>query len=567
MSASPNKSNNKKSIKNLIKKIKTFRTMRKSKANKAQTTKHLFLALNRYIFVLAGAIMLYFLLLIILVLLERNAKGSTIHNLGQAIWYSLATFSTVGYGDFYPITPAGRIVASIFLVLGIGLLGFFVGFMVEFIARIRPIIILSMNAAKPWYIFSDKSPYSMIFAENLKKVRPDAMIIYAQTRDDEKTSQSISVSSSIEELLDRRGSLYDAHIMCMKENEMDNFLDSVSLSDIDVPIICLANFEPAHHAMNINFFSLTDSTARIFWQQYPIQKHDERIILIGFGNAGTVLLDRALELNVIDENQTIEYHVFGDAGEYCRNRKHLSNIVSVDRISPLTDSIIFHDDLWNTDENLLESADRIVLCNDSEQENITILHTIQKFFPIRGSLYIYNSNVRSVATPFGQTRDVLTPAFVLHNRLTDMALCRHELFRFYSGYENIPMWEDLNSLTKDMNYITTDHISIKVRMVLGEEAPCKPFDELEPEILRKASAVFNNADPEEKDRLRKIEHIRNLRYYELHNYTYGVVLDDDKRVNPLVKPYEMLEENEKVLTDTAWALLDELASHKEAKGR
>ena len=39
-------------------------------------------------------------------------------------------------GDFYPVTPSGRVIASVFLVLGIGLLGFFVGFMVEFFARI-----------------------------------------------------------------------------------------------------------------------------------------------------------------------------------------------------------------------------------------------------------------------------------------------------------------------------------------------------------------------------------------------------------------------------------------------
>ncbi|MBR1629483.1 MAG: hypothetical protein IJ679_09540, partial [Lachnospiraceae bacterium] len=469
---------------------------------------------------------------------------------------------------FYPVTPAGRMIASIFLVLGIGLLGFFVGFMAEFLARIRPIIVLSFNVEKPWYIFTDKSPYAIVFAENLKAVRPDAMIIYAENTDETKASKSISVNWTVKELLERRGSLYDAHVMCMKENEMENFLDSMALSDIDVPIICLASFTPVHHPMNINFFSITDCTARMFWQQFSVRKRTETIVLIGFGETGRVILDRALELNVFHEAQNIRYHIFGDAGEYCRNRKRLSDVVSLNKFTEDRDCVFFHENLWNSDEALLAEADRIILCSDTEKENISILHTIQKFFSISGEVYIYNSNVGSVATPFGQTRDVLTPAFVLHNTLSDMALCRHELYRFqFRGAGEIPMWEDLNSLVKDMNYAATDHITIKTWMLIGDEAPSKPFDEIESEILRKAGAAFMAADEQERKRLRQIEHNRCLRFYKLHNYQYGEFVDDEKRINPLVKPFEELSEAEWPLVDTGWMLLDELASHKEAKRR
>ncbi|MBQ7676826.1 MAG: ion transporter [Lachnospiraceae bacterium] len=553
-------------LKQFLKNRRVEKKIRTRKPDAGLVSKRLFSVFNRYLAILLGMICAYIALLLLLVHAEKHAPGATIHNIGEAIWYSLATFTTVGYGDLYPVTPAGRAIASIFLVLGIGLLGFFVGFMMEFIARIRPVIILSINTAKPWYIFTDRSPYAMIFAENLKAVRPDAMIIYAQTKEEQTTNKYICVPWTVEELLDRRGFLYDAHIMCMKENEMENFLDSVALADTTVPIICLANFTPAHHPMNISFFSLSDCTARIFWQQYPILKESEVILLIGFGNAGTVLLDRALQLNVFSDRQSIHYHIFGDSNEYRRNRKQLADVVSVNEESSDRDCVFFHKDLWNTDASLLARADRLILCADSEKENISILHTIQKFFAIKGELYIYNSNVRSVATPFGQTRDVLTPAFVLHNRLTDMALCRHELFRFMSGL-NILMWEDLNSLSKDMNYIATDHISVKVRMMLGDEAPCKPFDELEPEVLRKAAAAFRDSNEEERERLRRIEHERNLRYYRLHNFHYGETVDDEARINPMLLPYEKLDDQQKMLTETAWMLLDELASHKEARRR
>ncbi len=67
------------------------------------------------------------------------------------------------------------------------------------------------------------------------------------------------------------------------------------------------------------------------------------------------LLDRALELNIFSEDQHLTYHVFGDGDEYCRNRKRLQEIVSLNQVSDKKDSVIFHDDLWNSDEELSES--------------------------------------------------------------------------------------------------------------------------------------------------------------------------------------------------------------------
>ncbi len=555
-----------KSLKRRISARRTEWQLRKSRGEQPQYKRMFRLILNRYIATFLGLIAIYFVLLLLLIQFEKGAPGSNIHNLGQAIWYSLATFTTVGYGDLYPVTPAGRFVASIFLVVGIGLLGFLVGFMATFIAKIKPAVILSMNTLKPWYVFTGDSYYSQVFAENLLNVRPDAMIIFADTKKESDMEKSISVPWTVEEVLERRGSLYDAHIMCMKENEMENFLDATALSDIEAPIICLASFSPTYHAMNINFFSPTDSTARIFWQQYPINKPDEIIIMIGFDSAGKVLLDRALELNILYTNQNIKYHVFGDSKEYRSNRKLLSEIASINKIDDSRDSIVFHDDPWNSDEDLLSRADRIILCDDSEQENISILHKIQKFFVTHGNLYIYNSNVRGVATPFGQTRDVLTPAFVLHNTLSDMALCRHEYIRFTLGID-IPLWEKSTSLVKDMNYVAIDHISMKVRILLGADAPEKPFDEIPVDVLKKAEDAFSKATPEQLDDYRKIEHERSLRFYRLHNFRYSETLDDDNRTNPMIVSYEQLDDSKKALMDISWSLIGELATHKTARRR
>jgi voltage-gated potassium channel len=64
------------------------------------------------VLVLNGAIIVY--------LFERHAPHSNIHTLGDSVWWSFVTVTTVGYGDFYPVTPQGRITAC--LIMGIGLL-------------------------------------------------------------------------------------------------------------------------------------------------------------------------------------------------------------------------------------------------------------------------------------------------------------------------------------------------------------------------------------------------------------------------------------------------------------
>jgi voltage-gated potassium channel len=54
---------------------------------------------------------------------ERGAPGATITDLGDGLWWAVATMTTVGYGDVYPVTGVGRIVAVCLMAAGIALLG------------------------------------------------------------------------------------------------------------------------------------------------------------------------------------------------------------------------------------------------------------------------------------------------------------------------------------------------------------------------------------------------------------------------------------------------------------
>lgn len=52
---------------------------------------------------------------------ESKAQPDVFRNAFDALWWALATLTTVGYGDIYPITVLGKILSAIIAILGIGL--------------------------------------------------------------------------------------------------------------------------------------------------------------------------------------------------------------------------------------------------------------------------------------------------------------------------------------------------------------------------------------------------------------------------------------------------------------
>lgn len=54
---------------------------------------------------------------------ERGAPGASITSFGEAVWWTVTTMSTVGYGDLYPVTVLGRGVAVVLMLAGVAVLG------------------------------------------------------------------------------------------------------------------------------------------------------------------------------------------------------------------------------------------------------------------------------------------------------------------------------------------------------------------------------------------------------------------------------------------------------------
>jgi voltage-gated potassium channel len=70
---------------------------------------------------------------------EEHAAGANITTAGDALWWGYVTATTVGYGDYYPVTTGGRLAGLVMLTVGVGLFATFSGFLANaFLSPKRP---------------------------------------------------------------------------------------------------------------------------------------------------------------------------------------------------------------------------------------------------------------------------------------------------------------------------------------------------------------------------------------------------------------------------------------------
>lgn len=73
--------------------------------------------------VLVGAAVLMIIIMGAAVLdIERNAPGSNIHTPIDALWWGLVTVTTIGYGDKFPVTDEGRLIAGVLIIFGVAMI-------------------------------------------------------------------------------------------------------------------------------------------------------------------------------------------------------------------------------------------------------------------------------------------------------------------------------------------------------------------------------------------------------------------------------------------------------------
>jgi voltage-gated potassium channel len=81
--------------------------------------------LRRRVIIIAASCVVTFIYVMSLSVysVERNAPHANITSFGDAVWWACVTMATVGYGDYYPVTVPGRILAVLLMMGGVAIVG------------------------------------------------------------------------------------------------------------------------------------------------------------------------------------------------------------------------------------------------------------------------------------------------------------------------------------------------------------------------------------------------------------------------------------------------------------
>ena len=100
-------------------------------------TKAIFIAKEELIIFSAVTLMLLYLSAVGIYHFEHAAQPENFKSIFDSLWWAVATLTTVGYGDVYPITLGGRMFTFVILMLGLGVVAVPTGIIASALASVR----------------------------------------------------------------------------------------------------------------------------------------------------------------------------------------------------------------------------------------------------------------------------------------------------------------------------------------------------------------------------------------------------------------------------------------------
>ncbi|MCQ2386469.1 MAG: potassium channel family protein [Clostridia bacterium] len=262
----------------------------------------------------AGACLAVYILLILLLTAAESGAGGSIRNWTDAVWYSVVTMTTVGYGDLYPVSPAGRIIGFVFLLLSLGFLAFIISAAVSGLKeRWMPQLKLLRRKKRTWFVFSEKNGAAEILAEELTENHPGAIAVFCKTEGGTSDGK-ICVPFGIEALCGRKVFCSgERKLFFISEDASENRQEAQQLNSCG-QAYC---FSPETDGIpGVRFFDIAEACARTYWKRYPLEPGEGPVALIGDGRFARALADQAVCVNCMTPFASDSYFLHGDWSVY-----------------------------------------------------------------------------------------------------------------------------------------------------------------------------------------------------------------------------------------------------------
>ncbi|MBR0445038.1 MAG: hypothetical protein IJK14_06680 [Clostridia bacterium] len=499
------------------------------------------------------ALVIYVLILGLLVIAESRAPDATIHSIWDAVWYSLITLTTVGYGDLSPVTGLGRVLGMIFALCSLGILTAIIGVGLRliggmFIPRLR----LRLGRNRRWYAFSFESEDAAALAKSLVRNDPDCMLIFPEERQGHiEGGNVVRMDFDPPEMQKLRKGTEGLSVFCMGPDPWENYTEALTAAERGIVSYCMADLSAERLAPGMQLFSPREAMSRQYWKEHPLKQDENVVVLIGCGETGSALLERALMTNVFEPGRSIEYHVFSDSAGFAI--LHTEIVRALDGSIPGEDRLFFHSEEWTDAREVIGRADRIILSFDEDQENLSTLEKLRSWYCSPGSIHVRLSEAVPGVDSFGCRDDSITPEFVMKDEVNRRAVLLNDIYNESAAHPT--EWRDLTPFLRQANIAAADHLIVKARYLLNRE----DLTELSTEDCRRAYERFQELYDSEADVLQEMEHRRWMRFYQMYNWRYDPERNNALRHHPQIIPYDQLSESERKKDAYAWEMLGRLA--------
>ena len=494
----------------------------------------------------------YAALILLLTFAEQNAPGASIHSVGDALWYSLVTLTTVGYGDLFPVSPLGRAIGLLFVLLSAGLLAAALGIMGALIrGSLAPRFRAMRLRGKACFFFSDCGEAAQALARDLLSSDPNAAAVFCRAFHARPlpSRRALYVNENIQDALLSAPFSRGGEAAFLFSADMDqNAADARALLPRGIPLYCRGAEDASLPA--VRFLDDAVCCARAYWRDHPILPGEKDVVLIGGGKIAMALLDQAAVINCRTPLLFTRYHLFGDWAAWRRIHPALCRALAGDKEAE-KDALIFHTGPWEECPGLIERAQRVIICLDDPACCAREARMMERYFVRLGPVHFYAPQ-GGVPGGFGAAPQLFTRETVLQNSLDELARALHSRYCRENGADT--PWEALSPFLKASNRAAADHLAVKMRLLLPEADDPAPTRE----NLREAFRRWQEAA--DKTAFRQCEHDRWMRFHLLYNWRPSPEKSEERRTHPCLVPFERLSDADKIKDDAAWAQLQSTLS-------
>ena len=512
---------------------------------------------KQHIMAVISLLAAYFAMLALLVYAESFSDAASITSMKDALWYSVVTLTTVGYGDLSPVTALGKVIGSVFLLLSTSLLAMLVVLVMTF-GQVWVRFRLGFLQSAQWFVFSSLNDVTCALAQSIRAENPQAVLLFPKDDNKEltalmKKAGAMFVKGSVEDILALKKS-GDLNLFFMGTDGYANYSNALSFTGKGWHIYCQSDFTAGVQPSDLTVFSLAENTSRLYWRTNPLPQTAKNVAIIADGDYTDALLAQALQVNLWHPQQSVCYHIFAPDNNFMAVHPQLATMVSVNKTATDRDSLLFYDTDWHNHIDVITQADRVIISSATDRENLKIYNSLTRYFVSDGDIHMRLSQPMPGVVSFGSHFSLYTSAVVMRTTLTKTAAAMHRVYLESTGAAS-PQWEELSPFTRASNVSAADHLLTKIRILLADDS----ITDINSTTCMAAYEKYIRTKDEKADFYRNLEHSRWMRFHALYNWTYSSQRDNSRRQHPSMVPFEKLDRDTQKKDDYSWQLLQQLA--------